>query len=153
MQRWLLVQGPARHGTLRKLMNRGFSPVVIERLTPRIASIVDKLIEGIDGGEVDLIKSFAYPLPVYVISALLGVQESLRARMVVLSNEVAVWFGNPRKNPASSAGAQSAIRELVAHFADITRSRRAQAGDDLLSLLLEISATDEVGMSDAELNT
>jgi len=151
MQRWLLVQGPARHGTLRKLMNRGFSPAVMEQLTPQIASIVDELIEGFEGDKVDLIKDFAYPLPVYVISALLGVPESLRARMVVLSTEVATWFGNPRKTPASSAVAQTAIRELVAHFADITRSHRAQAGDDLLSLLLEISATDEVGMSDAEL--
>jgi len=152
MQEWLLFRGPARHATLRKLMNRGFSPAVIERLTPQIATIVDELIKGFDGPEVDLIKSFAYPLPVYVISALLGVPESLRARMVILSNEVALWFGNPRKTPANSAVAQAAIRELVAHFAEIIRSRRARAGDDLLSLLLEISGSDDVGMSDAELH-
>jgi cytochrome P450 len=152
MQRWLLVQGPARHATLRKLMNRGFGPSVIERLKPRIATIVTQLIDSFDGREVDLVRDFAYPLPVYVISALLGVPEQRRARMVVLSNDLAVWFGNPRKTPAASAVAQTAIRELVGHFEEIIRSRRQRAGDDLLSLLLEISTDEEIGMSDADLH-
>src|SRR5262249_18334837 len=47
---------------------------------------------------------------------------------------------------------QTAIRELVAHFEEIIRCRRRQADDDLLSLLLEICADGEVGMSDADLH-
>jgi cytochrome P450 len=153
MQHWLLVATPERHGRLRKLMNRGFSPAVIERLTPRVAAVVDQLIGSIsNGGEVDLINEYAYPLPVHVISMLLGVPESLRARMVQLSNDVAMWFGSVTKTPENSAVAQEAIRELVAHFADLIRRRGGHDGDDLMSLLLAASADDSVGMSDAELH-
>lgn len=152
MQRWLLFQGPARHAVLRKAMNAGFSPSVIEELKPRIAQIVDELVRSFpENDSVDLIKDFAYPLPVYVICALLGVPDSLRPRMVALSTDFATWFGNPRRTPESSAIAQSAIRELVAHFADITRSRH-EAGDDLLGLLLRAAADEAVGMSEAELH-
>lgn len=153
MQHWLLVAGPERHGRLRKLMNRGFSPAVVERLTPRVVAVVEQLLASfVDGGEVDLIREFAYPLPVHVISMLLGVPESLRARMVELSTDVALWFGSVLKTPENSAVAQEAIRELVAHFADIIRQRRAHDGDDLMSLLLAASADDSVGMSDDELH-
>jgi cytochrome P450 len=151
MQRWLLVMGPPRHTILRKLLNQGFSPALIERQRPKITLIVGELLEAFGGKEVDLIRDFAYPLPVYVISTLLGVPDSLRARMVALSNDIAMWFGNPRKTPSNSSVAQSAIRECVSHFADITHFRRRQPDDDLLSLLLDISAKEEVGLSDEDL--
>src|ERR1700761_9864530 len=55
MQSWLLVQGPARHAVLRKLMNRGFAPAVIERLKRQIEQIVGELIGALDEHEpVDL---------------------------------------------------------------------------------------------------
>jgi cytochrome P450 len=89
---------------------------------------------------IDLIKDFAYPLPVRVICDLLGVPENLHERCVVLSNDIAVWFGDPRRSPQSARVAQRAVQELEGYFAAIIRDRRRAPRDDLLGLLLDAAA-------------
>ena len=141
MQRWLLLRDAPRHSELRKLMNPGFTPVVIARLRDNIDATVDRLLDGMQGAKViDLIKDFAYPLPVRVICDLLGVPDELHERCVVLSNDIAVWFGDPRRLPETARVAQRAIRELEGYFAAIIRDRRPAPRDDLLGILLAASA-------------
>jgi cytochrome P450 len=141
MQRWLLMRDAPRHSELRKLMNPGFTPLVTARLRHNIEAIVDRLLDGMRGAQtIDLIKDFAYPLPVRVICDLLGVAEELHERCVVLSNDIAVWFGDPRRSPESARAAQRAIRELEGYFAAILRERRSAPRDDLLEILLDAAA-------------
>jgi cytochrome P450 len=122
-------------------MNPGFTPLVIARLGSSVDAIVDRLLDGMRGAEtIDLIKDFAYPLPVRVICDLLGVPENLHERCVVLSNDIAVWFGDPRRSPQSARVAQRAVQELEGYFAAIIRDRRRAPRDDLLGLLLDAAA-------------
>jgi cytochrome P450 len=152
MQRWLLLKDAPVHTELRKRMNRGFSPAVIEKLTHKVERLVEDLLDGMGGRDsVDLIRDFAYPLPVRVICELLGLHRDLHDRCVVLSNDVAVWFGDPRRPPESARVAQQAIRELESFFAAAIRERRGRHEDDLLSLLIE-AAVDAGGMSEADLH-
>jgi cytochrome P450 len=152
MQRWLLMRDAPIHTELRKRMNRGFSPAVIERLGHKVDLIVEGLLDDMRGRDtVDLIKDFAYPLPVRVICELLGLHPDLHDRCVVLSNDIAVWFGDVRRPADSARVAQQAIRELEGYFAATIRERRGRHEDDLLSLLIE--AADEAGgMSEADLH-
>jgi cytochrome P450 len=141
MQRWLLLRDAPRHSELRRLMNPGFTPLIAERLRRKIAAIVDRLLDDMQGHDaIDLIKDFAYPLPVRVICDLLGVEEALHDRCVVLSNDIALWFGNPRRPPESARLAQQAIRELEGYFAAIIRDRRGVRRDDLLGILMDAAA-------------
>jgi cytochrome P450 len=141
MQRWLLLRDAPRHSELRKLMNRGFTPLVTARLKDGIDAIVDRLLEDMRGAKtIDLIKDFAYPLPVRVICDLLGVPEELHERCVALSNDIAVWFGDPRRLPETARVAQRAIRELEGYFAAIIRERRGAPREDLLGILLDAAA-------------
>lgn len=138
MQRWLLLRDAPRHSQIRKLMNRGFTPAVTERLRYKVEAIIEDLLEGMRNSEtVDLIKEFAYPLPVRVICELLGLPEELHDRCVVLSNDIAVWFGDVRRPPESARAAQRAIRELEGYFANTIRERRGACKDDLLGLLMD----------------
>jgi cytochrome P450 len=140
MQRWLLLRDAPRHSELRTLMNRGFAPAVIERLRHRVVGIIDGLLDNMQNeGTVDLMKDFAYPLPVRVICELLGVPEELHARCVALSNDIAVWFANVSRSAESARVAQRAIRELEQYFSAIIRERRSKRKDDLLSLLMDAS--------------
>jgi cytochrome P450 len=151
MQRWLLLKDAPIHTELRKRMNRGFSPAVIEKLGHKVEFIVEGLLDGMHGRDsVDLIKDYAYPLPVRVICELLGLHPELHARCVVLSNDIAVWFGDIRRPPESARLAQQAIRELEGFFAAAIRERRGRHEDDLLSLLIE-SADEAGGMSEEDL--
>jgi len=138
MQRWLLLRDAPRHTELRKLMNRGFTPAVVDNLRHKVDAIIDGLLDGMQSVDtIDLIKDFAYPLPVRVICELLGVPEELHGRCVVLSNDIAVWFGDVRRPPESARVAQKAIRELEGYFAATIRERRGAHKEDLLSLLMD----------------
>ena len=152
MQRWLLLRDGPRHAEIRKLMNRGFTPAVVESLRHKVDAIIDALLDDMrNAGAADLIKDFAYPLPVRVICELLGVPEELHDRCVVLSNDIAVWFGDVRRPAHSARVAQRAIRELEGYFAGIIRERRGTRKDDLLSLLMD-AAEGDGGLSEEDLH-
>jgi cytochrome P450 len=138
--RWLLMKDAPEHGRLRKFMNTGFSPSATERLKPRVVSIVDEVLRDLElVAEPDLIRDLAYPLPVRVISRLLGVPESLHGKCIALSNDFATWFGDPTRTVAAARTAQIAVRQLVALFETIVLERAGKNEGDLLDLMLEIA--------------
>src|SRR5215471_10837137 len=68
------VVDPPDHTRLRNLVNKAFTPRMVERLRPRIESITADLVDRLAGdSEADLVSRFAYPLPVIVIAEMLGV--------------------------------------------------------------------------------
>ena len=140
MSRSILMKDPPEHSRLRKSMNTGFSPSAIERLKPRVFSVVAELLRELESvSEPDLIRDLAYPLPVRVISRLLGVPDSLHARCVSLSNDFATWLFDPLRTAAAGRAAQVAMRELAAMFETFIRERVSSHEDDLLDLMLAIA--------------
>src|ERR1700736_4759187 len=71
----MLVSDPPDHTRLRALVQKAFTPRMVEQLRPRVGSIVRELIDRIAprGGAFDVITDLAYPLPVVVIAELLGI--------------------------------------------------------------------------------
>src|SRR5216683_290716 len=71
----MLVSDPPDHTRLRSLVQKAFTPRMIDQLRPRIVAVVGELLERMAErpGPVDLISELAYPLPVVVIAELLGV--------------------------------------------------------------------------------
>jgi cytochrome P450 len=63
------------HARLRRLVSRAFTPAWVNALTPHIVTITRDLLHGIDSeaGPFDLVEGLALPLPVRVISELLGI--------------------------------------------------------------------------------
>ncbi|MGH3167900.1 MAG: hypothetical protein ACRDN0_18690, partial [Trebonia sp.] len=79
LYRDVLYMDPPDHTRLRKLVNKAFTPRVIDSMRPRIEQITDDLLTQLAGpGPVDLMPSFAVPLPMTVICELLGVPEADR---------------------------------------------------------------------------
>jgi len=150
MQRWLLQLDAPRHAQLRKLMNPGFAPPAVERLRPEVEAIIDRLLNEMqDSSEPDVTRHLAYPLPVQVISEMLGLPQELRARCTELSNDIANWFGNVLRTPQRARAAQHAITELTGCFAELVHERRRQPKDDLLSLIISAGERGE-RLSDEE---
>src|SRR5207244_13304384 len=72
MQTFLFMD-PPDHTRLRGLVTKAFTPRVVEEMRPRIMQLVGELLDGVEGrGGCELIEDLAYPLPVTVISDLLG---------------------------------------------------------------------------------
>jgi cytochrome P450 len=125
----MLATDPPDHTRLRKLVAKAFTTDTVNALRPRIQQITDDLLGTITpAGHADLIQSFAAPLPVTVISELLGVPESDRTDLRQWSND-------------NFAAGDPAVRDHASHaitgyMAGLINAKRARPGDDLLSALI-----------------
>ncbi|WP_086667879.1 cytochrome P450 family protein [Lentzea kentuckyensis] len=82
---------PPEHTRLRKPIARAFSTRRMEALRPRIEQMTNELLDAWETEEeVDVIGTFAYPLPIAVICELLGVPEKDRDEVRTLSSELLV---------------------------------------------------------------
>jgi cytochrome P450 len=132
LTRHMLQADPPDHTRLRKLVVKAFTARAVEQLRPQIETIADELLDEIDtSAPVDLIASYAGPLPVRVISELLGIPVRSRFRAVL----------GPFLNQSSGEQKQAGADELITMLTALIADKRRQPGADLTSAL--IHATDD----------
>ena len=142
---WLIFMDPPEHTRLRKLLNKGFSAAAVEGLRPQAEAIVDQMLKPLQhGSEVELMSEFANPMPVRIISELLGVPQALHGTFVNASRAIAVFRGNPNRTVEEARAAQDALIELTEFFRRTVAERRRNKGTDLISLLIDIEEEGEV---------
>jgi cytochrome P450 len=137
----MLTSDPPVHTRLRSLVSKAFTPRRIDGLRPRVQEIVHQLLDdAASHPEVDLIESFAVPLPVAVICQLLGVP-------VEDSRDLLKWTRIMGTTPTNNEGPRSrrhAAGELQQYFGRLVNQKRemlrSQLGEeeqpDLLSALI-----------------
>ena len=142
---WLIFMDPPEHTRLRKLLNKGFSAAAVEGLRPQAEAIVDQMLKPLQhGSEVELMSEFANPMPVRIISELLGVPQALHGTFVNASRAIAVFRGNPNRTVEEARAAQDALIELTEFFRKTVAERRRNKRTDLISLLIDIEEEGEV---------
>jgi len=141
----------ADHKRLRSLVTRAFTPRRMEALRPAVeeltAALLDRLAEAAAAdpdGVADLRRHFALPLPMSVISRLLGVDEAYQDRLHELSNEIVSTRTTPERVPEAN-------REMVAILGQVAAARAKDPGDDLTSALIATRAEDGDRLSEGEL--
>jgi cytochrome P450 len=124
---------------------------VVATLAPRITQITHELLNAAaggapgpfprgsaDGGELELVSQLAYPLPVQIISELLGVPPEDHSRFAgwsaKLAHSVQPSFG--ALDPAERAAAEQASVEFGEYFTELIAVRRSRPADDLLTKLI-----------------
>jgi cytochrome P450 len=142
---------PPDHTRLRRLLMPEFTMRRLERIRPGIASIVDKQIAeidaaGVQGGPVDLVPTFAFPIPFLVICDLLGLPDEKRETFSTL----ATARFDISKGAQSSIGAIGGSREFL--LAEAAR-QRVNPGPGLIGQIVrehgdEISDFDLGGLAD-----
>jgi len=142
---WMIFMDPPEHTRLRKLLNKGFSATAVEALRPQVAAIVSGMLKPLQPGtEIDLMSQFAHPMPVRIISELMGVPQALHGTFVEASRAIAVFRGNPNRTVEEAHAAQNALIELTEFFRKTVADRRRNKGNDLISLLIDIEEEGEV---------
>jgi len=152
-RRSFLMMNPPDHTRLRRLVARAFTPATVRRLAPRIAEITTSWLAAVDAadGPVDLITTLAAPLPVAVISELLGIPPGDRQLLVSWSDALARGLDPAFLLPAAEVARQLRAREEFAgYLADLIRQRRQRPGTDLLSALVAVHDTGDQ-LTEAEL--
>lgn len=147
----LINVDPPDHTRLRRLVQKTFLPKTLDRLRPRIESIVEDLLPAPGAsGEMDLVRDLSYPLPVIVIAELLGVPAGMRDHFKRWSSEILEFQAVPRADPALILKSQKALLEIRDYLREVIRERLREPREDLLS---ELAAVEEQGemLSEEEL--
>lgn len=151
LEAWLVFMDPPDHTRLRVLVNKAFTGRMVENLRPRIQTIVEELLDRVQpAGQIDLITEFAFPLPVMVISELLGIPIADQEKFKKWTKDLTAFTGAGRARPELARQAQKSVQELTGYFRDIARQRRQNPGEDLLSGLVAV-VEGEDRLSEAEL--
>ncbi|HEX2314406.1 MAG TPA: cytochrome P450 [Thermomonospora sp.] len=143
----MLASDPPEHTRLRRLLVREFTPRRVEGMRGRVQEITDGLAENVrrrvaEGAEVvDLLTEFAFPLPMSVISELLGIPLEDMDRFRDWSRAILLPLGTP--------GQAEGLRELSGYLGELMAAKKAAPGEDLFSALA--AAEEEDRLSPAEL--
>ncbi|QBD76841.1 cytochrome P450 [Ktedonosporobacter rubrisoli] len=131
----MLTVDPPDHTRLRGLVSKAFTPRMIEQLRPQIQHITDELLDKVQPqGKMDLIADFAYPLPMTVISDMLGIPVSDR-------QQFRDWSRTLMSMTTTQQGAAPELAAIVEVFVkyiqDLLEARREHPGTDLTSALIQ----------------
>jgi cytochrome P450 len=123
---------PPLHTKLRKVLTPEFTVRRLSRLTPRIKTIVDAQLDEIAAadGPVDLMQTFALPIPCLTICELLGVDYEDRADFQRLGAARFDLFGG-------ASASLGAISESLEYLRGVVRKQRQSPGDDLLGMIIK----------------
>ncbi|RPE71196.1 unspecific monooxygenase [Pacificibacter maritimus] len=125
-----------RHRRLRSLVLRAFTSRRIKELAPEITEICHAQIDAFPkDAPFDLLTAYATPIPIRVISRLLGVPEDMGDQLLAWSNAMVAVY-----TPLCDIQTQTKAATAATEFADFMRSyidkRRLSPADDLITHLI-----------------
>ncbi|MFK4084644.1 cytochrome P450 [Kribbella sp. NPDC020789] len=149
-----LDREPPDHTRLRRLAAPAFRPKMMAGYAERIAEFTRDLITGIerrtaDGRPFDLIADFAAPLPIGVITTLMGIPDADVDRLSQHGTVVGSALSGVG-TPAEAAALAAANAELYELFSELIPLKKAHPGDDVISYLVAASPD---GITPYELQT
>ena len=149
----MLHADPPEHARLRRVVRDFFAPRAIDALMPAITGFVEELLALLlRQRDCDFVADFAAPLPMRVISRLLGLPPADADHLCRLTTTIVCGTDTLQKTAAVYAAQQAAARDLTDYFADQLARRRRAPADDLLSALV-IAHDEHADLDTRELHT
>jgi cytochrome P450 len=142
LERNMLDLDQPDHTRLRSLVHKAFTPRLVERMRARVQTLADELLDRVARrGEMDLIDDYALPLPMTIITEILGVPTEDRHKFHKWSKAV-VSLSSPNATVRVIPSVWMFIRYLRRFF----KVRRRDPRDDLASALIQAEdAGDKLG--------
>jgi cytochrome P450 len=137
---------PPEHTRYRKLVQPGFAPPVIRALEPAVRERARGLVTALEPGvDVDFVSAVSVPFPLMIISDLLGVPRDEWRKFFDWS-EASI----PGAAPLTPDERARLMAEMHEYLLEMTRARRGDPHDDLISVLANVEVDGE-HLTDAEL--
>ena len=131
----LIDEGEPRHGQLRRLVNRGFTPRMVGILEKSFRRTTQAIADEIaTAGSCDFVTAVSVPLPLLLIAEMIGIRSSDFERFHAWSDAMIAAEGS-LSDPEVAASAATAFGEYAAYVTRILEARREKPQDDLVSIL------------------
>jgi len=131
-----LSMNPPDHTRLRRLALPAFSPRAVSTYHDRIERTVTTLLDrAAAAGQFDLVSAFAAPLPIAVITDLLGIPDADTEAFSRYGRVIGSALGGVR-SLRHARELQANLVKLRTLFTDLFELRRREPGDDVISLLV-----------------
>ncbi|UYO37165.1 cytochrome P450 [Bacillus zhangzhouensis] len=135
----LLSVEPSDHRRLRRLVQKAFTPRMVENLRGRIEDITNELLDKVQyKKEMKLIEDFAFPLPIHVICEMLGVPTEDQDMFKRWSNIIMDSAMHPTEQ------ADEGLKSFIDYLQVLIRKKRSALQEDLISDLIRVEENGEV---------
>jgi len=151
-----ILLDPPEHNRLRRVVMHQFTPERVEGMRGRVIQIVGELLDAQrTHSQLDIVDDFAHPLPVRVISEMLGVPIEDKARFEVWVSAL-IRTIEPLQNVTDTEQAEErasqAVIQMTEYLRDLIITRRDRPRDDLISALVVSTSHEDAGqMNEQEL--
>jgi cholest-4-en-3-one 26-monooxygenase len=138
----MLNMDPPQHAKYRRLVQRGFTPRMIQQLAPHIRQLAGEIIDRVaQRGECEFVSEVAAELPMQVICEMMGVPEEDRRHIYDLSNRL-IGFDDPQYQRSVDDGIQASIEMFMYASKLSDRAQRCPA-DDIVTTLVSADVDGE----------
>ncbi|MFT4677858.1 MAG: cytochrome P450 [Patiriisocius sp.] len=128
----LLTDDPPRHTQLRGLVNKAFTVRMLKSIEPEMQRIAKQLVAKIEAGaSIDIVTALTTPLPVAVISQMMGIPSDRAEDFKRWSDALTGTLAG-----SSMEEREQEIMEMAGYFHSLIADRRENPGDDLVSAVV-----------------
>ena len=128
---------PPEHTRLRSLVAGAFSARRIQDMRLHIEGLAELFLDQVGSDRsFDLVEKFAYPLPSWVITEMLGTPMEERLQLSVWTERILKLQGTPQPDKLTVEEGNAAAKDFMAYLRELIKVRRGQPGNDLLSALI-----------------
>lgn len=147
----LLSGDPPMHTRVRNLVSKAFTPSQVAALEPRVRAIAAELVDALSGeGRADLIRRFAYPLPMRLTAEMFGMRASDMDDVKRWCDEETLFLMAPipPERQVECARGVAAYRRFLRALVE---DHRASPRGDLVDALLDAQHEGEIPLSTDEI--
>ena len=128
---------PPEHTRLRSLVAGAFSARRIQEMRAHIQGLAEHFLDQVGSdASFDLVENFAYPLPFWVITEMLGTPREERIQLSVWTERILTLQGMPHPDKLTREEGNAAAKDFMQYIRAFIEVRRSKPGNDLLSALI-----------------
>lgn len=150
--KWIQYLDPPAHTRLRNIIGEAFNPEMIKNQRAEVEEVTNRLIKDIrkrDPDKIEVIEDFAFPLPVQIISKIMGLPSKDHEKIGKWSADITLTLFHYYNAENRYEKTEQAVYEFRKYLQNKVEARKEEPRDDLLTYLLEAEYEGE-GLNDDE---